>query len=63
MEKLKRLMSQVFDSKGNIKPCGREVCKALIKQAKRLYPGPNYGDETTGFMKVDNLLKLRDQIK
>ena len=59
MEKLKVLLNKVFDSDGNVLPCGREVCKELISTASQIYPNVNFGNVETGQMNIDNMLQLR----
>lgn len=46
--------NKVFDEDGNIKACGRDNCKALIK-AIHAVSDKIVGDEDTGIMRVDIL--------
>lgn len=48
--------NKVFDENGNIKACGRENCKDLIK-AIHAVSDKIVGDEETGIMRVDILKK------
>lgn len=56
MNELISKYNKVFDEEGNIKACGRENCKALIK-AIHAVSDKIVGDEETGFMRVDILKK------
>lgn len=48
----------VFDSDGNIKACGRNACKELIKYISKTFR-VIVGDENTGFITdVDTVKKL-----
>ena len=48
----------VFDSNGNIKACGRNACKELIKYTSKTFH-VSVGDEDTGFITdVDTVKKL-----
>ena len=53
------LYDLVFDKDGNIKACGREVCKELIVLANQIEKNVKHGDETTGMMEVDTIRSLR----
>lgn len=53
------LYDLVFDKDGNIKACGREVCKELIVLANQIEKNVKHGDETTGMMEVDSIKSLR----
>ncbi len=53
------LYDLVFDKDGNIKACGREVCKELIVLANQIEKNVKHGDETTGMMEVDTIKSLR----
>lgn len=48
--------NKVFDENGNIKACGRENCKDLIK-AIHAVSDKIVGDEEMGIMRVDILKK------
>ncbi len=54
-----RLFDDVFDDALKIKPCGRQACIALILEAQKLDSHTDFGDVDTGFMNVDNILKLK----
>lgn len=58
MEKLQKLLIQVFTPSGNIKPCGRETCTRLIEEASAFYPDIDFGNPETGFMNEDNFRKV-----
>ena len=53
------LYDLVFDKDGNIKACGREICKELIVLANQIEKNVKHGDETTGMMEVDTIKSLR----
>ena len=53
------LYDLVFDKDGNIKACGREICKELIVLANQIEKNVKHGDETTGMMEVDAIKSLR----
>ena len=53
------LYDLVFDENGNIKACGREICKELIILANQIEKNVKHGDETTGMMEVDTIKSLR----
>ena len=53
------LYDLAFDENGNIKACGREVCKELIVLANQIEKNVKHGDETTGMMEVDTIKSLR----
>jgi hypothetical protein len=48
----------VFDEDGNIKVCGREACKALIRECEDRCPDIDFGDSETGMMNVENIKKM-----
>ena len=63
--KIKAFMEQynrVFDTDGNVKPCGREECKNLINMCKIELPGEDFGNPMTGMMNVENIQKFRKKI-
>lgn len=51
---LKNMYNKVFDEKGEIKICGREACKLLIKAINE-ESSVDVGNPETGMMNVDNL--------
>ena len=53
------LYDLAFDENGNIKACGREICKELIVLANQIEKNVKHGDETTGMMEVDTIKSLR----
>lgn len=54
MNELISKYNKVFDEEGNIRACGRENCKALIK-AIHAVSDKIVGDEKTGIMRIDIL--------
>lgn len=64
------LYNDVFDSDDNIKICGRNKCKILIKKCNELNAElvkthPDYfGSDDTGYMNVENIKNFaRDYFK
>lgn len=61
LEEYDELYHKVFNSKDEIKICGRELTSRLIRASKhmdldRIYD--NFGDEMTGMMNVQNIKGL-----
>ena len=52
------IYQKVFDETGNIRACGRTICKQLIQLAQQLDPNTNYGDLDTGFIEIQNMHSL-----
>ena len=48
---IKELYDRVFDEEGNVKPCGRSKCIALIRACNNEYGG-SFGDVNTGMMDI-----------
>lgn len=48
----------VFDGDGNIRSCGREATKALIRLADGIEPSVRHGNPETGFMDLDAMRAL-----
>lgn len=61
-EKLKTVITEVFNENGEIRPCGREKCKELISLASQIYPKINFGDPNTGIMNMDAMKELRSKL-
>lgn len=55
--------NEVFDDKNQVKPCGRLSCIKLISICKDIDPNTNFGDTSTGMMKIDNIISLKNKIK
>lgn len=53
---LKELYNRVFSENGDVKLCGRDACKALIKYISSL-SNVYVGNADTGFMDVDAIKK------
>ena len=49
---------KVFDEDGDIKACGREACKALIRECEDKWPDIDFGNSETGMMNVENIKKM-----
>jgi hypothetical protein len=65
MNELVEAFAEVFDPEGHVLNCGRDKCKKLIFLAQKNFPNASkeyYGDETTGWMNSENLLKLRSKL-
>ena len=58
-----KVYKEVFDANGNIKPCGRMKCKELIMLASQIDKNTDFGNSETGFMNVENIKKLKEQLK
>lgn len=58
---IKRLYNAVFDSNGDVRACGRDVCKRLIK-AINSKSDLNVGNADTGVMNIDVLKKEYQRI-
>ena len=58
MEKLQKLLDQVFTPSGNVRNCGRETCKQLIIQASSVYPDIDFGNPDNGMMNVDKFKEI-----
>lgn len=54
--------SKVFSEDLSVKPCGRFETTELIKLCKEIKNGTDFGDESIGFMNVDNILKLYKEL-
>ena len=57
------LYDLVFDKDGNVKNCGRNICKELIVNANNLDKTTSFGDTNTGFMHIENIKNLYKQIQ
>ena len=57
------LYDMVFDEKGNIKACGREICKKLIEVSRNIDDKVDFGNLDTGFMNVENIKNLYKNLK
>lgn len=42
-----------------VKNCSRDKCIDLIMAMEELYPKVNFGNSSTGFMNVDNIIKYQ----
>ena len=57
------IYAKVFNEDGSIKNCGRTVCIQLISLAKQLGTDADYGNTDTGFINIEPMQKLYEQIK
>lgn len=62
LDNFKTLYNEVFDKNNEVKACGREKCKNLIKLASTIKPNIDFGNENTGFMNIDNMIQLRKEL-
>ena len=62
-----RLYDEVFDTDGNIKACGRAKCIELINAAEKIKSiwliHADMGNETTGYINVNQIRTIKDFIK
>ena len=56
------IYAKVFNEDGSIKNCGRTVCIQLISLAKQLGTDTDYGNTDTGFINIETMQKLYEQI-
>ena len=61
-DKFLSLYAQVFDCNGRVSKCGRDKCIELIRIAKDIDSSTYYGSESTGFMNIDNMHKLKERL-
>jgi hypothetical protein len=61
LQGLKAAYNAVFDEDGNVKNCGRELTRILIKEVAK-HTTVNVGDESTGIMKVDKLKTVYQEL-
>ena len=64
--KFKEAFEAVFDENGNVKLCGRETCKQLIKACTDLEPRTYFGNPITGQLNLKSyprMKKLYDEQK
>ena len=57
MDEIKKAYDEVFDEDGNVRLCGREKCRNLIRLLSDEYLGIYFGDEESGMMQVQNIKK------
>ena len=57
-----KLYYLAFNNKGEVKNCGRNVCKELIKAAYKINNTTDYGNPETGFMNIENIKILYEEI-
>lgn len=56
------IYNSVFDTEENIKACGRETCRELIRVANKLEPGVVHGELQTGFMDSKTIIRLHNKL-
>ena len=52
------IIDKVLTEDLEVKSCGREACKDLIAYLSSLYPDTYFGDIKTGFLNMDNVKKV-----
>lgn len=58
INEFKRLYDEVFDELNCVKPCGRQITCDLIALCSKIKPEMDFGNVTTGFMNVGNVIDL-----
>ena len=64
--RFKEAFEVVFDENGNVKLCGREACKRMIKACMALEPKVYFGNPITGQLNLNSypiMKKLYDEQK
>lgn len=63
VEQFKKAFDDVFDSKGEVRSCGRVACQKLINMCIDMDNSQvNYGDTKTGYMNVENIKNFYNSI-
>lgn len=62
IQKFYQLYVECFDANNNVKICGREKCKELIKLANEIEPNIKHGNLEEGFMNVRAMINLHDKV-
>lgn len=62
IEKFKKLYDEVFDELNCVKPCGRQVTCDLITICSEIRPETNFGNASTGFMDLGNIIALYHEL-
>lgn len=57
-----QIYHQVFDCTDEVRACGRNLCKKLIKIADEIEPNKSHGDLEDGFMDIDAIKALKRTI-
>lgn len=60
-EETKRLFNECLDG-NKMKNCGREKCIDLIINLEELFPNVDFGNNKTGFLNVENVLKYKEKL-
>jgi hypothetical protein len=55
IDEIRTLYDVCFTEDGLVKPCGRQACIRLIKAMSNRFPNESFGDENTGYMRVDTI--------
>lgn len=67
IENFNRLYDEVFDANDNVKACGRVKCIQLINVANKVKSiwmiHEDMGNETTGYINVNQIRTIRNLIK
>ena len=62
MEAILEQYKKVFDENGNVKNCTRIECMKLISMLEDKFPEEDFGDDKTGFMDTECIIKLIKQL-
>ena len=62
LDNISRLYKEVFSDNGEVRLCGREQCKELVKELEELREDLNsidIGSSTSGFLNIDGIKNLK----
>ena len=62
IDEIKELYNEVFDEQGNIKLCGRDTCKKLMRALNEIYEDVNFGDLDAGFLNIETVQKYASKL-
>ena len=62
IDEIKELYNEVFDEQGNIKLCGRDTCKKLMRALNEIYEDVNFGDLDAGFLNIETVQKYTSKL-
>lgn len=57
-----KLYEEIFNSENEVKICGRDKCKNLIKLASEINSNVDFGNIDTGFMNIKNIILLKENL-
>ena len=61
-ERIKELYFIIFAKDGSRNLCGRTPCQEMITLLEQEFPGVDFGNNNTGFMNPENVLKYAGKI-